>query len=240
MTAPATPQVLQLLLSRGVPRPLSAQTKGSCAILSDDRCITVYDSDAADWTLTAQARWPDELQFDAHPWAAIAPAATGGVVLLNMMSCDLSGLPAEVRKSLLMQQQRYAADPLPASTLAPRYRVTLGSMQLHVSAPSGARRTVPVGGAAFTVSDDAYRRHEQLTFAYLPPSLRVVARALAEFGPLSTEDLLHRLYPAPTPANKSALAMRLSRLRSNPRIDLDRLPDQRLIIGHSEPEGRVS
>ena len=148
MTAPATPQVLQLLLSRGVPRPLSAQTKGSCAILSDDRCITVYDSDAADWTLTAQARWPDELQFDAHPWAAIAPAATGGVVLLNMMSCDLSGLPAEVRKSLLMQQQRYAADPLPASTLAPRYRVTLGSMQLHVSAPSGARRTVPVGGAA--------------------------------------------------------------------------------------------
>lgn len=233
MTTAGTPKVLQLLLSRGIPRPLSLLTSGSCAVISDTHTIAVHDSsDSPEWTLTAQARWPEEFQFSSHPWAAIAPAGSGGVVLLNMAVCDIGALPTDVRMSLLMQQQRYSPDPLPVSDLSPRYRVTLDSMQLFVAAATGAKRVIPVG-AAFTVSDEAYRRHEQMTFSYLSPSLRIVARAISQFGPLSTNDLLHRVYPAPTANNKSALHVQLSRLRKDPRITLSRDADGRLMISHA-------
>ncbi|MDX1886905.1 hypothetical protein [Mycolicibacterium sp. 120270] len=238
----AAPHVLQLLLSRGVPRPLSGLSTGSCAVLSQENTISVFDSEAADWTLTAQARWPEDIALDSHPWAALAPHESG-VVLLNMTACDISALPVEVRMSLEMQHQRYSPASTPASTLAPRFRVVTDSGQVRITAPTGTTRVLPIG-AAYTVTEDAYRRHEELTFSYLSPSLRVVARAISLFGPLSTNDLLHRVYPAPTDKNKSALNMTLSRLRHHPRVNLDRLDDGRLTITHGAsvelPSGQAS
>ncbi|MGD9622281.1 MAG: hypothetical protein AB7G47_19830 [Mycolicibacterium sp.] len=230
----AAPMVLQLLLSRGVPQPLATLATGSCAALSDDHVLSVYDCEIAPaWTLTAAARWPETIMLDAHPWAALAPH-NHGVILLNMATCDTSALPAGVRMSLDMQHQRYAPAARPASALTPRFRVTTDSGELHIAAPSGSTRVLPIG-PAFTVTADAYDRHEEQAFAFLSPSLRVAARAISDFGPLSTNDLLHRLYPTPTRADKAALHMSLSRLRHHPRVSLTRLDDGRLTISPSSP-----
>lgn len=223
-----TPQVLQLLFSRGVPRPLAELSSGSCAALSENHLISVYDSDSSPgWTLTAQARWPEAIAYDAHPWAALAPC-NEGVVLLNMSVCDVSGLPVEVVMSLKMQQQRYTVPP-PAATPTARFRISVDAGQLRVAAPWGTTRVLPIG-AAYTVTAEAFQRHEDLTFSYLSVALRVAARAISDFGPLTTDDLLHRLHPAPTVANKQALNMSLTRLRRHPRILLERLADGRLTI----------
>lgn len=225
----AAPMVLQLLLSRGVPYPLANLTTGSCAALSGEHMLSVYDCEIAPaWTLAATARWPETSTLDAHPWAALAPHSHG-VVLLNMTTCDLSALPAGVRMSLDMQLQRYAPTARPAAALSPRFRVSADSGELRITAPSGSTRVLPIG-PAFTVTPEAYDRHEEQTFAFLSPGLRVVARAISDFGPLSTNDLLHRLNPAPTRADKSALHMSLSRLRHHPRVSLSRLDDGRLTI----------
>jgi hypothetical protein len=231
MTVAGTPLVLQLLFSRGVPRPLSELATGSCAVISEDHTISVYDSSSPDWMLTANARWPEEIVLTSQPWAALAPTAPAGVVLLNMAVCDVRALPAEVRMSLEMQHQRYA--PLPASSpdLAPRFRVTVDPGQVRITAGPANTRVLAIG-APYTVTADAYRRHEVMTFSYLSPSLRLVARAISQFGPISTGDLLHRIYTAPSAQNKSALHVTLSRLRRNPQIHLSRLEDGRLTISN--------
>ena len=239
MTVAATPFVLELLLTRGVPRPLAELSTGSCAVLSEDHTIYVYDSQSPEWTLTAAARWPEEIQLNSHPWAAVAPSAQTGVVLLNMATCDIYALPREVRMSLEMQYQRYAAVPPPSSDLSPRFRVVIDSGQLRVMAPSGHSRVLPIG-VPFTVTAEAFRRHEWMTFSYLSPSLRVVAWAISQFGPLSTSDLLHRVYPAPTSNNKTALNMTLSRLRHHPRVSLARLEDGRLTITQAAASDEAS
>lgn len=227
--ATTAPIALQYLFSRGVPRPLSWQSTGSCAVISDDLLISVYDTATSpEWTLTAQARWPESAALDAHPWAALAPH-NDGVVLLNMAACDVSALPPGVRMSLEMQQQQYAPGAPPPAALAPRFRIAAEPGQLRITAPAGTTRVVPIG-APYTVTADAYHRHEQATFAYLSPSLRVIARAISDFGPLSTSDLLHRVYPAPTAQHKAALKTTLSRLRNHSRVALTRLDDGRLTI----------
>jgi len=223
-----TPLVLQLLLTRGVPAPLDALSAGSAAIIGEDHSIAVFDSAGPQWTLTAAARWPESVTANAHPWAALAPHSSG-VLLLNMATCDVDALPAEVRMSLDMQRHRHGPPTLAPAAAGGRFRVVIDSGELRISAAAGGVRAVPIG-APYTVTADAYRRHEVTTFSYLSPSLRVVARAIAQFGPLSTNDLLHRVYPSPTDKNKAALNMTLSRLRQHPRISLDRLDDGRLTI----------
>jgi hypothetical protein len=228
MTVAATPLVLQLLFSRGVPRPLSELATGSCAVISEDHTISVYDSGSPDWMLTAHARWPEEIVLTSQPWAALAAAPTG-VVLLNMAVCDVRTLPAEVRMSLEMQHQRYAPLPSLPPDLAPRFRVTVDPGQVRITAGPANTRVLAIG-APYTVTTDAYRRHEMMTFSYLSPSLRLVARAISQFGPISTGDLLHRVYTAPSAQNKNALHVTLSRLRRHPQIRLNRLDDGRLTI----------
>lgn len=228
-----TPQVLQLLLSRGVPLPLAGLSAGSCAVVSEDHRLSVFDSAAPEWTLTAQARWPEIFTPNAHPWAALAPQSAG-VVLLNMAACDISALPAGVRMSLDMQQQRHIPTPTrPAA--GERFRVSLDSGELRITTPAGGVRALPIG-APYTVTPDAFRRHEEVTFSYLSPSLRVVAQAIAQFGPLATGELVHRVHPAPTDKNKAALNMSLTRLRRHPRVTLVRLDDGRLTITSSGAE----
>jgi hypothetical protein len=229
MTVAATPLVLQLLFSRGVPRPLAELATGSCAVISEDHTISVYDSGLPDWMLTAHARWPEEIVLTSQPWAALAPATPTGVVLLNMAVCDVRTLPAEVQMSLEMQHQRYA--PLLSSPpdLAPRFRVTVDPGQVRITAGPANTRVLAIG-PPYTVTADAYRRHEMMTFSYLSPSLRLVARAISQFGPISTGDLLHRVYAAPSAQNKNALHVTLSRLRHHSKIRLNRLDDGRLTI----------
>lgn len=229
-----TTAVLQLLLARGVPRPLAGLSAGSCAAISEDHRVTVYDSQPSpEWALTAQARWPDGIDLDSHPWVALAPHSHG-VILLNMRTCDVRALPEPVRMSLTMQHQRYsvAAD---APTLGPQFRVAADSGELRIISPAGHVRALPIG-APYTVTAEAFRQHEQQTFAYLSPALRFVARTIADHGPLSTNDLLHRVFPAPTSANKKSLHVTLSRLRQHPRVTLERLENDRLRIAHRVTE----
>ncbi|MCT7373004.1 hypothetical protein [Mycolicibacterium llatzerense] len=230
MTA-ATPMVLQLLFTRGVPRPLAGLEAGSCAAVSDDQTITVYDSQPSpDWSLTARARWSESIDLDAQPWVALAPHSHG-VILLNMRTCNISALPEPVRMSLQMQHDRYSAIPLPTGT-EPQFRIAVDAGALRITTPAGQTRALPIG-APFTVTAEAYRLHEQKTFAYLSPALRVVARTIDDHGPLSTSDLLHRVHPAPTNDNKKSLHVNLSRLRHHPRIQLGRDGEGRLTIAHA-------
>lgn len=231
MTAAAPPTVLHLLFARGVPRPLAGLSAGSCAALSEDHRITVYDSQPSpEWALSAQARWPDEIDLDSHPWVALAPHSHG-VILLNMRSCDVRALSEPVRMSLNMQHQQYSVATDPAA-LGPQFRVAADSGELRITSPAGHVRVFPIG-APYTVTAEAYRQHEEQTFSYLSPALRIVARAIADHGPLSTSDLLHRVFPAPTSENKKSLHVTLSRLRHHPRVTLERLGDDRLRIAHA-------
>lgn len=225
MMSSQSPELLQRLLTRGVPAPLASLSSGSAAILAADHTITVFDSVGSQWTLQATARWLASSTSITHPWAVLAPHPSG-LALLNMATCDVSALPEAVRMSLDMQRHRHAHA---ASAPEGRFRVLLHSHEAHITAPAGAVRVVPIG-TPYTVTAEAYRRHEEVTFSFLSPSLRVAARTIAQFGPLSTEELLHRVYPTPSANNKAALNMTLTRLRKHPRVVLSRGEDGRLTV----------
>lgn len=216
------------LFERGVPEPLAGLSDGSCAALSNDDQITVYDSQVSpEWTLVARAHWPASIILDSHPWAALAPH-NHGILLLNMTACDVSSLPEPVRMSLDIQHQRYASHS-PSPVLGPQFRITVGAQQLRITASSGSTRALPIG-APFTVTEQAYRLHQQKTFAFLTPTLRKVARAIADYGPLSTHELLSRVYPGAGRKDLNNLHVQISRLRADDRITVTRLDDGRLTI----------
>jgi len=226
-------QTLRLLLSNGIPDPLADFPDGTCAIIDDDRTITVYDGVPDNWRLTAAASWPPEPRLSLCPWVALAPTDTG-IVLLNLATTDIAPLPTPVQRSLEMQRNQHTVGV--ARAQAPR-RVHLRDGQVHICSPSGPIRAIPVG-APYTASQEAFERQQAHTFGFLSPALRIVARMISLYGPITTSDLLYRVYPNPSNKDRSTLHVTLSRLRGNPRVDLRRTPDGRLDISlRDTPDG---
>jgi hypothetical protein len=217
--------ILRWLLIDGTPDPLANLSVGTYAVIDDSARITVFAplSDHA-WTLSAQASWPGRRRAVRNVWAAIAPADSGGVVVVNMSAVDISGVPGAVQWCLRLQNARHGLRALRSMRGLSRAVLRDGVLTF-----TGLERVVRIG-PPYTATAEAYREQADAAFEFLSPALQTVARVIAQQGPVSRVALAAELYDNPSDRDRSALEMTLSRLRQHPRVRLERGDDGLLTI----------
>jgi hypothetical protein len=220
-----TGELLRRIIQDGTPDPLADLADGTHAIIDPSHSVTVFDAlPDTSWRLTAACHWPQTYRRARNVWAAIAPGAAG-IVLVNLSLVDIGTLDDPVRWCLGSQRARHGAH-MRDKPRAGRRRAVLRDGMLTFT---GSSHLVQIG-APYTAGEDAYTRTSREAFEFLSPALGVVARIIAEHGPISRPELATAVYGIPSRKNANALEMTLSRLRQRPDVELARGLDGRLTI----------
>lgn len=204
------------LLRRGTPAPLSNLETGTHAVI-DGGEVTVFNAmvDQA-WKVTATVQWPENHMRVLAVWAVIAPAQSGGLVLVNTRAVDYSRLTPAVRWCLDAQRVRHS-DNVWAKKPDKAARAQIVD---NVLSFSGTNNRVMIE-TPFTMTEDVYRDRSREAFEFLSPALGKAAQVINERGPISRPDLAHALYGSAGRTEMNTLAMTLSRLRRHPLIALE-------------------
>jgi hypothetical protein len=217
--------ILRSLLLNGPPTPLGDLSLGTYAIIDESARITVFAALADHaWTLSANGSWPAQPRAAHNVWAVIAPADSGGEVLVNLSTVDISGLPDSVQWCLRLQNARHGLRALPSSRGCSRAVLRDGALTF-----TGLDRLVRIG-APYTATEDAYLDQADTSFEFLSPALQTVARVIAHIGPVARPALAAALYKEPSDRDRAALEMKLTRLRQHPRVRVERGADGLLTI----------
>ena len=222
-------------LTDGAPSPLAELRDGLYAFLEPRTAELTVIGAVADWNLTAAARWKPRRVYPT-PWVAVGFHQDNQLVMLNLARVNHAKLPEATRRAMELQAHQFCStSPRQwARTALHAARYTHDGYLLV-----GARK-IPIKHLLKT-SAEIYQREREKTYQDLSPKQRNIAQLLAASEGMTMQELvigLQRITPEKR-VTKAAVHVELSRMRSRPKIGIQRHEDGRYTISHNplDPRG---